>query len=200
MLNFTALDSASVSDDIEFSAKDLEKTIDYSAISTGNLIVDEATRQAIEQSFLCLSGHPQAAENLAFGGDAWRVKIAPNLIKTSVVASALIGLLHATGVPQFAALALPAVLPLLIEIDTIRLSVKDNIILSEMRLNSHIKYGENAPLEIYRQLSADTQENISYGEFLETLDALNIVGHTRKNEERETYYLNAQKRFSIIFE
>ncbi|CAA6798353.1 MAG: Unknown protein [uncultured Sulfurovum sp.] len=53
------------------------------------------------------------------------------------------GLLYFSGVVQLAGLAgmvLPTVLPLLIDIDTIKLSVKDNYVLTEMHRHKRFEY------------------------------------------------------------
>ncbi|HIO96842.1 MAG TPA: hypothetical protein EYG71_02840, partial [Leucothrix sp.] len=138
MIDFTALDNNS-NKLIPFSHDEFNEIIDYSALSTGNPLVDEKTKTIIEQSFLVFTGNPKNAEELSFGDTSWNIKVTPNLVKTSVVASIMIGLLYATGATQLASLVLPAVLPLLVDIDSIKLSVKDDLILAEMRRHDELK-------------------------------------------------------------
>jgi len=198
MLNFTELDTTE-RDELDVSAALLDSIIDYTVLSTDNPIVDETTRQVIMQSFLHLTGNSKEAEDLAFGDSTWRIKIAPNLLKTAAVASVMIGLLHASGATQLAAVVLPAVLPLLIDIDTVRLTVKDDIILSEMRLNEHLTIGLYKPDEIYQKLSAEIQEEISYSEFLDVLDTLCITENAHRDQKTGFFRLNDEKQFKVIF-
>lgn len=198
MLNFSALDTAIA--ELEISNLQLNDIIDYEALSTDNPIVDEDTRQVIEQSFLYLTGHPKEAEDLSFGDNTWRIKIGPTLLKTSVVTSVMIGLLHASGATPLGALVLPAVLPLIIDIETIRLTVKDNLILSEMRLNANLRDSQFAPRVIYNELSADLQDEISYSEFLDVLDSLCITGNAERDERTGLFQLNEKRRLKIVFE
>ncbi len=198
MLNFSALDITT--SELEVSKLELNNIIDYAALSSDNPIVDEDTRQVIEQSFLYLTGHRKDAEDLAFGDNTWRIKIGPTLLKTSIVTSVMIGLLHASGATPLGALVLPAVLPLLIDVETIRLTVKDNLILSEMRLNANLRGSQFAPRVIYKELSDDLQTEISYSEFLDVLNSLCITGNAERDDQTGLFQLNKKKRLKIVFE
>jgi len=174
--------------------------IDYSLFSTGNMFVDEETKSVIEQSFLYLVGHAKEAERLAFGNDTWQITLLPNIAKIATVTAILSGLLYSSGVVQLAGLAgmvLPAVLPLLIDIDTVKLSVKDNYILTEMHRHKRLIYEEFEPKEIYDRLDEEIQEQISLMEFLDILEVLHLTGHVSSYEEGKTFKLNEEKAFKM---
>lgn len=195
MIDFTPLGNQA--EDIFFTHEQLEEIIDYTVFASGNPFVDEDTKVVIERVFLSMTGHPQEAEVLAFGNTSWQVKITPNLVKTSVVASLMIGLLHASGATQLASLVLPAVLPLLVDIESIRLSVKDDLILSEMRRHEHLKDKEFWPQELYEQLHEDTRQQFTFAEFLEVLDALSLTGDVNWDEDTGLFKINEKKQFKI---
>lgn len=196
MIDFTALDNNS-NKLIPFSHDEFNEIIDYSALSTGNPLVDEKTKTIIEQSFLIFTGNPKNAEELSFGDSSWNIKVTPNLVKTSVVASIMIGLLYATGATQLASLVLPAVLPLLIDIDSIKLSVKDDLILAEMRRHDELKDKEFWPQEIYDQLHPTTQEQFTFSEFLDVLNVLMLTGNVDKDDKTGLFQLNEKKKLRI---
>lgn len=198
MLNFTLLDKQT-NHEMLLSHEQFESMIDYTGFSSGNLLEDEGIRVAIEQSFLYLTGHPADAEALAFGDTNWRIKITPNLAKSSIVAAVMIGLLHAAGATQLASLVLPAVLPLLVDIEAIRLSVKDDLILAEMRRNDNLQDKEFWPQEIYDQLSLATQEQFTFSEFVEVLDALALSGNMGWDQKTGLFRLNDKRKMRIIF-
>ena len=198
MLDFTLLDK-SEGDALSLSHNQFESMISYEVFFSGNLLVDEDTRSVIEQSFLRLNDCPQDAEALAFGDTSWHIKIAPNLVKSTVVASVMIGLLHMTGASQLSALVLPAVLPLLIDIETIRLSVKDDLILSEMRRHDQLQDKEFWPQEIYDQLSPTTQEQFSFLEFVEVLDTLSLTGNVDRDQDTGLFQLNDKQKLRVTF-
>ncbi len=186
--------------EIILTNKDFSKMIDYSIFSTGNIIIDEDTKSVIEQSFLYLVGHPADAENLAFGNTTWQIKLFPNIAKIATVTAIMSGLLYSSGVVQLAGLAgmvLPAVLPLLIDIDTIKLSVKDNYILTEMHRHKRLIYEEFEPKEIYNKLDSEIQDQISFSEFLDILEVLNLTGHIDSYQEGKTFKLNEAKEFKL---
>ena len=179
------------------SHEQFEGMIDYSLFASGNVLVDEDAKSVIEQSFLLLTGNPQEAEELSFGNTGWQISIMPNLVKSSVVASLMIGLLYAAGATQLVSLVLPAVLPLLIDIDSIKLSVKDNLILSEMRRHENLKRKEFLPQEIYDQLDAQTQGQFTFAEFLEVLNVLSLTGDMNWDEKTGLFEINDKKKFRI---
>ena len=186
--------------EIILTNEDFSKMIDYSIFSTGNLIIDEDIKSIIEQSFLYLVGHPKDAEELAFGASTWQVKLFPNLAKIATVTAIMSGLLYSSGVVQLAGLAgmvLPAVLPLLIDIETIKLSVKDNYVLTEMQRHKRLIYEEFEPKEIYNKLDAEIKEQISFIEFLDILEVLNLTGHVDAYQDGKTFKLNETKEFKL---
>jgi len=199
MVDFRQLDKQD-NKEITLSNEDFSKMIDYSTFSTENIIIDEDIKSIIEQSFLYLVGHPKDAEELAFGESTWQVKLFPNIAKIATVTAILSGLLYSSGVVQLAGLAgmvLPAVLPLLIDIETIKLSVKDNYILTEMHRHKRLIYEEFEPKEIYNKLDAEIKEQISFSEFLDILEVLNLTGHVDAYQDGKTFKLNETKEFKL---
>lgn len=198
MLSFTGLDGTS--EDIEFSAPRLHALIDYTTISTGNPVADENAKQVIERSFLYLTGHPNAADELAFGETTWKIRISPNAIKAATSSALLIGLLHASGATGLAALVLPVVIPMLFDIETIRITVKDDMILTEMRLNKSLRDTPLDPHRIYLKLSPEIRKSISFSEFVETLDKLCVTGHAEESETRGLFRLAKERKLKISVE
>jgi len=186
--------------EIVLTHEEFSNMIDYTSFSTGNMIVDEDVKSIIEQSFLYLVGHNKEAEELAFNNDTWQIKILPNVAKAAAVTAILSGLLYSSGVVQLAGLAgmvLPAVLPLLIDIDTVKLTVKDNYILTEMHRHKRLIYEEFEPKEIYGRLDEEIQEQISLMEFLDILEVLHLTGHVSSYEDGKTFKLNEEKAFKM---
>lgn len=197
MIDFTVLNNKPINETVLLSHEQFEGMIDYGSFSSGNILIDEDTKTVIEQSFLLLTGNTQEAEDLSFGSNSWNIKIMPNLVKSTVVASIMIGLLHAAGATQLVSLVLPAVLPLLIDIETIRLSVKDDLILSEMRRHKNLQGKEFWPQEIYDQLHPTTQEQFSFSEFIEVLDVLSLTGDVNQDKDTGLFEINEKTKFRI---
>ena len=199
MIDFRPLNKQE-NEEIILTNEDFSNMIDYSIFSTGNIIIDEDVKSVIEESFLYLVGHPKDAEELAFGNSTWQVTLFPNIAKIATVTAIMSGLLYSSGVVQLSGLAgmiLPAVLPLLIDIDTIKLSVKDNYVLTEMHRHKRLIYEEFEPKEIYNKLDAEIQEQISFIEFLDILEVLNLTGHVDSYQDGKTFKLNETKEFKL---
>lgn len=199
MIDFRPLNKQE-NEEIILTNEDFSNMIDSSIFSTGNIIIDEDIKSVIEESFLYLVGHPKDAEELAFGNSTWQVKLFPNIAKIATVTAIMSGLLYSSGVVQLSGLAgmiLPAVLPLLIDIDTIKLSVKDNYVLTEMHRHKRLIYEEFEPKEIYNKLDAEIQEQISFIEFLDILEVLNLTGHVDSYQDGKTFKLNETKEFKL---
>ena len=200
MVDFSQFSTNDESNEIVLTHEVFSNMIDYTSFSTGNVIVDEDVKSVIEQSFLYLVGHTKEAEELAFNNDTWQIKLLPNVAKVATVTAILSGLLYASGIVQLAGLAgmvLPAVLPLLIDIDTVKLSVKDNYILTEMHRHKRLIYEEFEPKDIYNKLDNEIKEQITFMEFLDILDILHLTGHVSSFEEGKTFKLNETKEFKI---
>lgn len=160
--------------------------------------LDEEARSVFSSSFLYYSGNPHSNQQLALEPGGWTVKVSNNVLKTSLVAASLAGLLYLSGFDSIPGYVLPTVLPLLIDIEKVKLKKSEEYILAELRLNPEIENREMTAEAIFGMLDESLKSQIALPDFIDFLDKLHISGDA--TVIRENFYkINQNSTLKITF-
>lgn len=129
-----------------------------------------------EDIVLATVGGADAAFHMRPGG--WRINVAGTAVKT-ILTSALLGAaLFYNGATDIPAELLPAVVPLLVDVNRVRLSRRDRELLVPLRLTSSELGGlAVSPHVLYNRLEPSVQAELGYSDFSEFCDRLIAAGH-----------------------
>jgi hypothetical protein len=98
--------------------------------------------------------------------------VARSAIATAITAAVL----GAVGLDQLPALVLPAVLPLLVDLEHVELSPGDAHLLATLRLRSDVVDHARTPKALYKRLPKRLQEQVAMTDFFDFVDKLVNTG------------------------
>lgn len=166
--------------------------------ATESGFLDEEAKSVFSSSFLYYSGNAQSSQQLALEPGGWTVKVSNNVLKTSLVAASLAGILYLSGFDSIPGYVLPTVLPLLVDIEKVKLKKSEKYILAELRLNPEIENREMTAEEIFEMLDEPLKSQIALPDFIDFLDKLHVSGDATVS--RENYYrINEVSTLKITF-
>ncbi len=196
----------------DFLGRELsELTADPSAVGAPELELlwrrlypgdDRASRagfSAFEQSLGAqLESEEDDEHRLDLRAGGWTIDITNSVVRSALVLALLSGALVAAGAAGLAPLVLPAVLPLLVDIDKVRLRPSDELLIAELRLNTDAYEGGLSPDELYRRLPARTRRAVSPLDFADFLDLIRRAGVAQDRGDGNLVILDpAEARFRV---
>jgi hypothetical protein len=113
---------------------------------------------------------------LAIRPGGWTVKVTEGLIKGTVTAGILSGIFLLAGFPALAAAVWPSILPLLFDLEKVRLTKKEEGILATLTLREEIRTKLQAPDELYASLPDAIREQLSPLDFRDFMDRCRKAG------------------------
>lgn len=136
---------------------------------------ESALADLCEDILIAAASQGDATLQMRPGG--WRVKTTSTLVKTTL-ATVLVGAaLHATGTDEIPVALLPAVLPLAIDLDRVRLNRKERTLLAPLRIAAAGMEGLAVhPQVLYDRLDQHTRSQLNYGDFEEFCEHLIEAG------------------------
>ncbi len=106
----------------------------------------------------------------------WVLRLGDATARAGLATAVTAGVMAAAGFDQLPALVLPAVLPLLIDLDHVELSPGDRHVLATLRLQPDVVNTENSPPALYDALPADLRDQVSMPDFLDLIERLRDAG------------------------
>lgn len=107
----------------------------------------------------------------------WIVNLQSSAARFALTTALMTGVFFAAGFDQIPAYVLPAVLPLLIDIDQAKLSRSDRQLLVTLRMNAGLATGQPVnPEVLYNRLPEETRDQVSVLDFADFLDKLIAAG------------------------
>jgi hypothetical protein len=107
----------------------------------------------------------------------WVVDMTSSLARTAVTTALMTAVMYAGGFDQIPAYVLPAVLPLLVDLDRVRLSRSDRKLLALLRVNAGAAMGQPVhPDVLYNRLPADVRQDVSPLDFTDFVERLIAAG------------------------
>jgi hypothetical protein len=153
--------------------------------------------EAFESTFLEALA-PSEKTILEFKPGGWTVKISEGVLRSTVSAALLSGVLYATGFTGLPLLVLPTVLPFLVDIEKIRLSKGEKEILFQLVLREEAR--AKSARELYDVLPQNIRDEISFLDFQEFLEKCRRAGFADEVDYGK-YSLRAGKQaiFRVTF-
>lgn len=106
----------------------------------------------------------------------WVLRLGDATARAGLATAVTAGVMAVAGFDQLPALVLPAVLPLLIDLDHVELSPGDRHVLATLRLQPDVVDTRNSPQELYDALPVDLREQVSILDFLDLIERLRDAG------------------------
>lgn len=137
---------------------------------------DSAAAGIFEDAFLAAMEQSPTALELRPGG--WRVDVAATMLRTALTTSILTAALWLSGIDQIPAAVMPAVLPMLIVTERVRLNRREQYLLTQLQQNVGSAKGLAVhPDVLYNKLPLDVRDQLSPLDFQDFLDAFIATGH-----------------------
>lgn len=136
--------------------------------SVGSSVVEDCVLEA--------AGETNEALEMRPGG--WRVKVTSTLVKAAIATGLMAGILSQAGFDQLPTYILPAVLPLIIDVEQAKLSRQQRALLLQLRAHAGNAAGVAVqPDVLYNRLPASVRGDISLLDFCDFMQALIETGH-----------------------
>lgn len=106
----------------------------------------------------------------------WIVGLSDAAARGTLAAAVTAGVLAAAGFDQLPALVLPAVLPMLVDIERVELSASEDHLLASLRLQPELTEAVHSPEAVYDRLPEDLRDQVSLLDFLDFVERLVAAG------------------------
>lgn len=154
----------------------------------------ESSYQTVEDAFLAQL-HPAVLAELAYKPGGWTIKVSESALKTGLVGALLTGVLISSGLGGIPALVIPAIVPLLFEVEKVRLSKSEQLILAELTWQAEARALTAAAL--YALLPTPIQDELSQLDFSDFLEKCRRAGLSEESESDPLALQPPDKRFSL---
>lgn len=191
--------------------KGLKQDGDYTFISreqfieicnhTGIDIHDVQLFGALEEVFLQSIQDKDAVDSeLYIKSKAWTVKLSSGILKSTIMGAILTGVFFASGYTMIPGFVLPAIIPLLFDIEKVNISAKEDFILAQLTLNNQILNKYKNPELIYDSLSEEITDELSKYDFIEFIEKMVLAGAFEQNKDSDVLIpLDGKTKFKINF-
>jgi hypothetical protein len=131
----------------------------------------------------------------------WVVDTTSSLARAAVTAALMTAVMYAGGFDQIPAYVLPAVLPLVVDLDRVRLSRSDRKLLALLRVNAGAAAGQAVNTDVlYNRLPASIRQEISPLDFADFVDRLVAAGEADDPGFDDVVLRNQPRWIRISFE
>lgn len=113
----------------------------------------------------------------------WVVGLRDAAARSALATAITAGVLAVAGFDQLPALVLPAVLPLLVDIDRVELSASDKHVLATLRLQPGVLDQIRSPERLYERLPPELRAQVSLLDFVDFVERLVAAGEADESEE-----------------
>lgn len=159
-----------------------------------------AGEQIFEDAFLLLV-EDESFENLDYSPGGWVLTLWDGATKSAILSALMWAMLSMAGYPQLPILVIPAVLPLLFDLKKSRLSASQECIHTFLVVQPAIRDKKHGADELYYSLPKKMQDELSYLDFIEFLEACYKSGLAEKHEDGDlTVFQKDNQVFRLIIE
>lgn len=136
---------------------------------------DSLLAEACEDVFVAKSGDTDASLQMRPGG--WRVSVAGTTARTLLASALVAGGLAAGGFADIPAELIPAVLPMLVDVERVRLDRRERALLVPFRAaTSGVEGRALHPQVVYSRLDDGVKDQLNYLDFVSFCDRLIAAG------------------------
>lgn len=200
-----------MNDSLDALLKDLQQDGSYTFVSreqfmeicdyTGIDIHDTQLLETLEQAFLqSIQDKDTVDSELYIKSKAWTVKLSSGILKSTIMGAILTGIFFASGYTMIPGFVLPAIIPLLFDIEKVHISAKEDFILAQLTLNNQILNKYKNPELIYDSLSEEITDELSKYDFIEFIEKMVLAGAFEQNKDSKILIPSDGKtKFKINF-
>jgi hypothetical protein len=200
-----SMDEASLSSLSDSLAGSLGETLDEDGLValfqsvTGLTVDDQPEAVTAYEAALQASLDPsQSALEMRPGG--WVVDLKASTAKFAVSAAVLTGVMVSSGYDQIPAYVLPAVLPLLFDVERAKLNRGDRKLLVELRAALGRSFGRPAEIDaLYERLPAHVRDHVPPTDFADFVEKLVNAGEAEELADDRVALREAPKWLHISF-
>lgn len=168
---------------------------------TGIAIHDTQLLETLEQAFLqSIQDKDTVDSELYIKSKAWTVKLSSGILKSTIMGAILTGIFFASGYTMIPGFVLPAIIPLLFDIEKVHISAKEDFILAQLTLNKQLLNEYQNPELIYDSLPEEITDELSKYDFIEFIEKMVLAGAFEQNKDSEVFIPEDGKtKFKINF-
>jgi hypothetical protein len=134
--------------------------------------------------------------DLRFGG-AWEIRARSGLVSSALSTALVAGALAIAGVTVLPALVLPAVLPLVFDVEHVGLSKGDSYIVAQLRMQPNMRTGSLTTDEVYEALPEDLKAHTSRADLADFLERCRKAGVADVNADMVLFRDPGRPRFRV---
>ena len=198
------MDESSLSSLSDSLAGSLGETLDEDGLValfqsvTGLTVDDQPEAVTAYEAALQASLDPSSGLEMRPGG--WVVDLKASTAKFAVSAAVLTGVMVASGYDQIPAYVLPAVLPLLFDVERAKLNRGDRKLLVELRTALGRSFGQPADIDaLYDRLPARVRDHVPPTDFADFIEKLVTAGEAEELADDRVALREAPKWLHISF-
>ena len=150
---------------------------------------------AMQEALVSALRAEETAE-LEFRPGGWELDLRSGIVKSALTAALLTGVLIAAGATGLAPVVLPTVLPMLLDINRVKISPRDRFVHAALRKVSP----DGKPMtaqELYDGLPGDLRDVVSPLDFAEFIDHLTRAGYVTASSSNVIVHPDDEPRFRI---
>lgn len=106
----------------------------------------------------------------------WVINLSDAVTKSALATAITAAVLAVVGLDQLPALVLPAILPLLVDLEHVDLSPGDEHLLATLRLRSDVVDHARTPKALYKRLPKHLRDQVAMTDFVDFVDKLVTTG------------------------
>jgi hypothetical protein len=155
--------------------------------------------EIFEQAFLVAVSPYIKPLEFAFRSKGWVIKISDSLLKTGIMTALLSGILYLADYNMLPALILPSIIPLLFDIEQVRLQKSEEEILYQLTLHKQVRKSLHSPKKLYKLLPTAIQEELSELDFIDFIEKLKQAGLADEKGNKVKIYPKEKGKWRIRF-
>jgi hypothetical protein len=184
--------SSNAEEGSEFSTTQLRYI--WEQLSPADAQPDETLYQICEDVFLATVNPAQQAQ-LQYKPGGWTIKLSESALKTGVVTSLLGGILVGAGITGLPALLIPAVVPLMFEVEKVRLTRSEQEVFAELSWRDEAR--ALTADDLYAKLPMEIQDELSKLDFFDFLEKCRRAGLVEEQKSPQSVVKPVESKFSL---
>lgn len=156
--------------------------------------------EVFEDTFRAGCQEGEERPSLQMKGGGWVVNASSGLVKSSITAGLIAGILSMGGFSQIPVAVLPAVLPLLFDISRVRLTSSEECLHACISVNSSTLGSAKNFQELYQLLPSNVQSQLSIIDFGDFIDKCRRAGRMAFGDDGVELIDEKDARLTITFD
>ena len=141
------------------------------------------------------------SEELHYSPGGWILKFWSGATRSVILSALMWAMLSMAGYPQLPIVVIPAVLPLLFDVEKVRLSASQECVYTALTLQPEVREKKLGAEELYSALPEKMRDELSFLDFIEFLEACYKSGLAQKHGDGDlTVHREENRSFRLTIE